>query len=86
MDKSPAEIAPTTADLQTCYIHTGALANGEHLLVRCPDATYGRYVVITIPGDTETLSLCEVEVFGCGEYDDKENIFVILTMKANAMS
>ncbi len=40
------------------------LVAGETTQVPCSNRVTGRFVVITIPGREEVLSLCEVQVFG----------------------
>ena len=60
-DTSPAVKAPTLASMTVCACEEGDLAAGETRAFPCEAS--GQYVVILLE-KTETLTLCEVEVFG----------------------
>ncbi|ELU18308.1 hypothetical protein CAPTEDRAFT_223945 [Capitella teleta] len=57
-----------TSDLSTwafCTHYTGSASSGEVLNFSCDlDDVFGRYVLVNIPGATEMLTLCNVEVIG----------------------
>ena len=54
---------PSPTDLPNSYTHTGSIGNGEWFMAQCTHPAAGKGVVIMIPGKSETLSLCEVEVY-----------------------
>ena len=60
--------APKPGSYALCRAkYTGRASNGEILDLECDPGVKGRYVWIQIPGRTNILTLCEVEVFGSGE-------------------
>ena len=59
---NPRDTAPDPSEL--CAEVNGALGLRETRRVVCTNGLSGRYVVIVMPGDSEILTLCEVEVEG----------------------
>ena len=51
-----------------CGTYEGVVSNGDWAEVMCAPGARGSYVRIQIPGDSQALSLCEVEVFSDGKY------------------
>ena len=55
--------------LKPCTHYDGTAGSSEVLRLACDAGNMiGRYVFIQIPGEKETLTLCEVEVYG-GQYN-----------------
>lgn len=46
-----------------CGHHAGTVGGTEFINVACDNIIYGRYVTVKIPGSSEALSVCEVQVF-----------------------
>ena len=44
--------------------YSGPAAHNDILDLNCNPGTKGRYVLIQVPGNSEILTLCEVEVYG----------------------
>ena len=49
---------------QRCAVVKGHLLLGETRHIPCVAGVKGRFVNITVPGPSETLSICEVQVYG----------------------
>jgi len=49
---------------QRCAVVKGHLLLGETRHIPCVAGVKGRFVNITVPGPSETLSVCEVQVYG----------------------
>ena len=49
---------------QLCSYHPGEVATGAAVTLECESPVPAWYVRITKPAETDTLSLCEVEVKG----------------------
>ena len=64
---SPKDSIPAVTNYPLCATYSGAASAGEMLDIACSDIIVGRHVIIQIPGTSEILTLCEVEVFGPGE-------------------
>ena len=47
--------------------YTGAATDGQILDLECNPGVSGRYVWIQVPGTSEILTLCEVQVFEAGQ-------------------
>ena len=58
----PTVNTPGASEL--CAHVEGPFTLGETRRVFCTMDVRGRYVVISLPGDSETLTLCEVDVYG----------------------
>ena len=54
----------TSGASELCAHVEGPFTLGETRRIFCTMDVRGRYVVISLPGDSETLTLCEVEVYG----------------------
>ena len=48
---------------QTCAHYIDAMKQGATETIYCDSMVYGSVVIITIPGESERLTLCEVEVY-----------------------
>ena len=51
-------------NVNVCTTHHGIPSALELTDIWCDETTRGRYVIIQIPGEQETLTLCEVQVYG----------------------
>ena len=58
---SPTGNTPGASEL--CAHVEGPLASGQTRIV-CTNEVVGRYVTISLSGNNDTLTLCEVEVYG----------------------
>ena len=54
---------PSPRNYDLCGVYSGSVCNGGIVNIICNVGTRGRYVLIQIPGSSEILTLCEVEVF-----------------------
>ena len=52
------------AGSQTCAVISGSFQLGETRHIRCRSGVKGRFVKVTVPGSSEILTLCEVQVYG----------------------
>ena len=50
--------------IETCFQDTGPLATGINVSYVCYKELIGVYVQVQVPGYTEILALCEVEIHG----------------------
>ena len=62
---SPNDITPAVTNYPLCATYDGRVAAVTDLI--CTTAIVGQYVIVQIPGSSERLTLCEVEVFGVGK-------------------
>ena len=58
---APSADAPTST---ICTRYNGVAPPGLVPSIQCDTRVYGRYVVIQIPGPSETLVLCEMQIYG----------------------
>ena len=64
-----------TIFLTRCASHTGIVGRGVSVELMCdPGPVLGRYLVVQIPYTTETLTLCEVQVFGSKYYSQRNYV------------
>ena len=47
-----------------CHNYSGPVGTGETVEITCSTPSVGQLVIIQIPGPINTLTLCEVEVYG----------------------
>ena len=63
-DDHPLSVAPSPDNYQLCAQYNGTVDTGATIYMSCDHrCTMGRYLIVQIPGDMETLTLCEVEVY-----------------------
>ena len=62
---SPNNITPAVTNYPLCATYSGKAGAVTDLI--CTTDIVGRYVIVQIPGSSEILTLCEVEVFGVGK-------------------
>ena len=48
-------------------LYAGKATNGQILDLECDPGVNGQYVWITVPGNKQILTLCEVQVFEAGK-------------------
>ncbi|KAK2177412.1 hypothetical protein NP493_600g04003 [Ridgeia piscesae] len=76
---------------QRCAVVKGHLLLGETRHIPCVAGVKGRFVNITVPGPSETLSVCEVQVYGTTgektlvEYQDCAVSYVQNILKQNVL-
>ena len=58
---APSADAPSST---ICTRYNGVAPPGLVPTIQCDTRVYGRYVVIQIPGPSETLVLCEMQIYG----------------------
>ena len=63
-DDSPTTVVPAPSNYDLCGAYSGTVGAGAKVTIDCDPNIIGRYMVIQIPGSSETLTLCEVEAFG----------------------
>ena len=60
---------PQPGDYPLCTSQfVGAATDGQIIELTCDPGIVGQYVWIQIPGPSEVLTLCEVEVYAGGEH------------------
>ena len=64
-DNCPNDITPAVTNYPLCATYSGTA--GAVTDISCTAAVVGRYVIVQIPGSSEILTICELEVFGVGK-------------------
>ena len=54
---------PAPANVDQCAFFAGPGTDGQIIDIECSTPVVGRYLAIMIPGQSETLHICAVEVF-----------------------
>lgn len=70
MSSPPNEVEPGPKVYDVIFNHKDALGAGESRTFVTNDTLSGRYLVIQLLGDSDPLTLCEVQVSGhqCGRF------------------
>ncbi|XP_074655596.1 fucolectin-like [Tubulanus polymorphus] len=64
LDRPVPEYALDVTPDNTCIHKTGSMMLGEKRNFTCASPIVGNFVIITKPGNSEALTLCEVQVYG----------------------
>ena len=67
----------STGSKSLCAHYVGSAGGAESIQLLCTSILNGRYVTVTISGSSETLSVCEIEVFQHYGTKHKPQVFVI---------
>ena len=68
LDDNPTSTTPVAGEYPLCATHAGSVSAGAKVEMTCSILAKGRYVIVQIPGSSEILTLCEVQVYGYSEY------------------